>query len=136
MGNSRYKFRAWDKKRKLMYNKVSFDADYHSPRQVYAENLDSLTFVNLKDCEIMQYTGMKDKNSKEIFEGDIIQANISKYSVPTMGEVIFCVQYSTWASRNLAGNTFLWKLDKIEKIGNIFENPDMLKESSISELPF
>lgn len=82
---------------------------------------------------IMQWTGLYDQNSKDVFEGDIIRADIVEYSVPTIGQVVFSSEYLAWASRNLAGDTLLYKLCKIEIIGNIFENFDLLEKLQIAE---
>lgn len=74
----------------------------------------------------MRYTGLKDINGKDIYEGDIIRVNIDgKWYV---GEVIFSngsFVYRTKEFQWLGGFT---GKDQVEVIGNIYENPELLEE--------
>lgn len=67
------KFRAWDKKFKEM---VQVDAIVFEEQAIIVtyKNGD-FTKKDIKYCELMQSTGLKDKNGKEIFEGDILKFN-------------------------------------------------------------
>jgi len=71
-----------------------------------------------RDCwEIMQFTGLKDKNGKEIYEGDIIK---NKYGVKRVVE---------WKEGHNAIGFALGRAssDHREVIGNIYETPELLK---------
>jgi uncharacterized phage protein (TIGR01671 family) len=65
----------------------------------------------------MQYTGLKDKNGKEIYEGDIIEWETSKEKTDRM-EI-------HWVERHQGYLPFINGTSKV--IGNIYENPELIK---------
>lgn len=127
MKKREFKFRAWDKENGWMCGVVALDlwdldCDL-STTQIY----DLKTGVGhrrvLRDnIELMQYTGFKDKNGKDIYEGDIIKRSYGLY------EVIFHKSWGAFAGKNLIPHQcvpFFNDSDKFEVIGNIFENPEL-----------
>jgi len=76
--------------------------------------------------EVMQFTGLKDKNGREIWEGDIIEGDLFDARLPTRGVVVYDDEHACYANKNEAGLTFLFKIDDKIIIGNIYENPDLL----------
>ncbi|EEO6565089.1 hypothetical protein G6H68_000373 [Listeria monocytogenes] len=111
-------FRAWDKEVKEMdYNPSVIEIWQNKPinEQFRLESEEKLVW--------MQYTGLKDKNGKKIFEGDIgLDEHNECCGVVEFEEGEFlCV----W--ENIVED--LWEVaDDIEIIGNIYENSELLEE--------
>jgi len=115
MNQREIKFRAWDKKAKK----------YHQVFPKWKISSDGI-FECLGDENIViqQSTGLKDKNGKEIYEGDIIKTDEFGDEI---AEVWFSEQ-GMWIFGNKEkqkGEVFLDK-SHYEVIGNIYENPELL----------
>ncbi|PZM86351.1 hypothetical protein DLH72_01285 [Candidatus Gracilibacteria bacterium] len=72
--------------------------------------------------ELMQYTGLKDKNGKEIYEGDILQIGLRKY------EVIWEDGFYRLFDRKAEAKEKYCSLNlkDLKIIGNIYENPELI----------
>lgn len=127
------RYRAWDNVKKEMF-KDTF-AITESGQVVVVEQEDVMCppdYVFVDNLVIMQSTGLKDKNGKEIFEGDVVRQ--VRTQPTTENEVIIGVVTmleGAWlimnACEQLASD--LWsETDENEIIGNIYENKDILED--------
>ncbi|MFR2837861.1 MAG: YopX family protein [Zhenhengia sp.] len=122
------KFRAWHKVEKCMFEVFGFDVNH-----VYPFTTSGIVIPpTIDDVEMMQYTGLKDKNGKEIYEGDIVKYN---YNNQVYQDVYAKVEYSIagfrlnadYISRHLSRHIRIANTDYYEVVGNIYENPELLE---------
>lgn len=82
------------------------------------------------DSESQQFTGLRDKNGKEIFEGDIVKASIFNYGgkgkvKEWIDEVAWDDEWACfWLKRDRQSD---WYRVECEVLGNIHENPELLE---------
>jgi len=124
------KFRLWDLDNQKMVKNISFD--FYLTWDPCIGNEGKLIPFSNHECIIMQYTGKKDKNGVEIYEGDIVE---NRYCGKVY-EIVWDNESSTWSQKidNNYRSFFMdWAKDKksehnIEIIGNIYENTELLSK--------
>ena len=125
------KFRAWDGERMKEVLTWGFNEGFISTPKICADE---------QDFEIMQYTGLKDKNGTEIYEGDVVIYHNHKLDIRQH----YVVEYENYSGRFCIFNGLntsygFNQLDDsvsingeyqpdIEVIGNIHQNPDGIKK--------
>ena len=147
------KFRAWDVEDELMYHSDKEESDGEgiivwavSSEDVYFERVG--LFDTNPGCnghvqeynyfkptqKLMQYTGLKDKNGKEIYEGDIVKINYGRWAyekvgITRYGKVVF--EHKTAAFKASIKDSVVlvgfYDINMSEVIGNIYENPELLE---------
>ena len=125
------RYRAWDKKFKTMYEfddimSIDFGKSEISVKTLFFERTNCYKF---DDIVLMQSTGLRDKNGKEIFEGDIIDSEDGILS----GVVEFRPDLGMFVSTLIKYNNFerLCNVaDSVHIIGNIYTNPGLAEVGS------
>lgn len=130
------KFRVWDKDEKLMkeVDSINFPLAKPNGKDITAYNQKENYHEWIYDYELMQYTGLKDIEGNEIYEGDIVEitsmnildeviqlSNNAKF----IGEVIFCD--GSFVVDSGKECKFLFReIDEVRIIGNVYENKELI----------
>ncbi|WP_294729221.1 YopX family protein [uncultured Fusobacterium sp.] len=119
------KFRAWLKEEKIMGEVLGIDI-LHKEIYFSNENINCYEYTEFKDIELMQYTGLKDKNEKEIYEGDIVIHHSKMYKIIFNTEEARFVLRDDEFEMNIPFTNNNNK--RMEIIGNIYESLELLGE--------
>lgn len=137
----KFKFRAWNEFQMLSDKDLRKTAE-----ELYTETGKSgqyencIIIPNCEDIVVMQYTGFKDKNEKEIYENDIVkfldEVTVKEEGYLDRTSVVEKVGVVVWDNEELGYNVdvkfeneyhYLCCCEEVEVIGNIYENPELLK---------
>jgi len=123
------KFRTWNKETKkiISHEKLKNISIFALKEELAQDNLFVLPMMD--KYEIMQFTGLKDKYSIEIYEGDIV----INEKVFDGARVIIFNKLMHISTQDNNGNDYMISmldLPTIEVIGNIHENPELLMENT------
>ena len=138
------KFRAWDERHEVMHHNVQFiksgdtGADwicFDSDEKPSKRNATGILFDDpffSQQIKLMQYTGLKDKNGREIYEGDILSSEYPMKGNKNCHPVVW--GSGRWnVDHSINDCCRAWRGDlnghhaSEEVIGNIYENPELLK---------
>lgn len=134
------KFRAWDKKKNFMITQddkqlksLDLASGYIYVGHYKGEND---RFIRFAEIELMQYTVLKDRQGREIYEGDVFQYTIEHDTFShENGHTTFETKHQAVVEFSLGtfmlGDEFLGDAleydDSLRYLGNIYENPELLE---------
>ena len=136
------KYRVWDKTYKQMYyprmdngepyrDVPSWDSDFHAVMfhvNSPCDNVDG-------EVEFLEYTGLKDNDGKEIYEGDVLSVDeytgvvVVKFGAHATSTDYYCDSAYGFYGESIKGDHATHQLGYINKgnvIGNIYESPELL----------
>lgn len=122
------KFRAWNSKIKEMTKHLTLDITTGKLSEAHCsakreDGFEYWDFRPMPHIVLLQYTGLKDKNGKEIYEGDIVQTDRVLSPI-----VIKDIRLDTLKiARRIAFERKNPTAYRFKVIGNIHENPELLK---------
>ena len=120
------KFRAWNKAQNIIYHNAQNTYDFNCYNYGGCPEDNFKEVIENDDYILMQYTGMKDKNGKEIYEGDILECELYD---KTYDNYVVCydeIQGCYVAENKEGGKIYYQTWEEQTVIGNKFENPELL----------
>lgn len=123
------KFRAWDKENKKMMKVSSISLEN---KEIAVKDFGTYHFFRIKDIELMQYIGLKDKNNKEIYEGDIV---LVKPGGTSTYKTVVKFKEGAFIASLIDGEDYIYIFNRgfdsndFEIIGNIYKNKKLLEEN-------
>ena len=126
------KFRVWLKEDKKMENVETLFIGIN--RLCFGNSkTEDLFFRDFEEVELMQYTGLKDKNGKEIYEGDIVLIKLDETS--TWHKTVVGFKKGAFIADLIDKEDYVYIFhhgftgDDFEIIGNVYENKNLLEEN-------
>lgn len=122
------KFRAWDKENEKMMKVSSLHLEN---KEISVKENGTFHLFRMQD--LMQYTGLKDKNGKEIYEGDIVLIKLDETS--TWYKTVVKFKEGAFIASLIDREDYIYIFhhgftdDDFEIIGNVYENKNLLEEN-------
>jgi hypothetical protein len=125
MENRIIKFRAWDKENKEIF--IPKEIIFLKNGKFNVNKNNAIGIDDWRNCELMQFTGLLDKNGKEIYEGDVIEFDYDEYHDPCGNGYPNTGKKERKEVRFILDGSQDYPFKNCEVIGNVFENENLLK---------
>lgn len=126
------KFRAWDVGRNIMIGS-DYPKNWGDNSDEWYFDLARMQLTGIEDISkdtyhiVMQYTGLKDKNGKEVYESDVGNDKFNNKVIVKWNEQFYC--YALLTIDEVVKDDWNFDLNDLNEIvGNIYENPELIKE--------
>jgi uncharacterized phage protein (TIGR01671 family) len=135
--NDRFKFRAYNKELRKMYEVDTicpYEDNHTKGGEVFLKGIQYNSFYFPEEVEVMQSTGLKDKNGKLIYEGDILGGIYHGYIEYCDECKCFQLKVKDYGCLACEGDLHWYELveaeeqNELEVIGNIYENKELSGE--------
>ena len=121
------KFRAWVRRLDKMCNVTGIDFE-RNEINILRPGWHMSEWLRRDQVELMQYTGLKDNNGREVYEGDVLDIGLQNQDGKPVVAPVSYEKYIAGYVLDNGGNGIWQRLDEdCEVIGNIYENPELLK---------
>lgn len=114
------KFRVWDKVDNTMYYQLKGSPCFGQFEGDRAVSIEDVFFYESQDFDVMQYTGLTDKNGRDIYEGDIV--NVNRFGgTPQHETVKFYTNGGFAGIHPFTDSGHHWSSHQCKVVGNIYE---------------
>ena len=128
----RFKYRCWHKPTKTMYEVFEFNKTFIKATPSFV--VTSIRTIKTEDCILIQCTGLKDKNNKLIYEGDIVKTITHNLYEEHIGVIryhtcYFSLDYKEVGKFGECGISLTKNTSDfvaLEMLGDIYENPELI----------
>lgn len=124
------KFRAFDKKLKKVLKVKEIDFDNRIVTLEISES--AIKKIPFEDVELLQYTGVKDKNGKEVYDGDVFIHTGQKFEVIWYSTRFIGIDHKDYAITDgyccYVDCQYKDGSSSIEVIGNVYDNPELSRK--------
>ena len=121
------KFRVWDGEKMIPAGVIPNVRHLVTTKEFDFGSMEAVVQLHETETDtLMQYTGIKDKNGVEIYEGDIVSNSSETFPIEWQDDAACNSCWSVHGGYSFGANN----IESFEVIGNIYENPDIIEATA------